>query len=75
MGRREERTDQSRQGVAEAAAARKNLLLYFVLASLHQLAPVCWWVPFNVELRVEIKFHGENSTADWRARVAAETSH
>ena len=59
----------------KAAAARKNLLLYFVLASLHQLAPVCYWVPFNVELRVEIKFHGENSTADWRARVAAETNH
>ena len=33
----------------KAAAARKNLLLYFVLASLHQLAPVCWWVPFNVQ--------------------------
>ena len=44
----------------KAAAARKNLLLYFVLASLHRLAPVCWWVPFNVEPRVEIKFHGEN---------------
>ena len=33
----------------KAAAARKNLLLYFVLASLHQLAPVCYWVPFNVQ--------------------------
>ena len=33
----------------KAAAARKNLLLYFVLASLHQLVPVCWWVPFNVQ--------------------------
>ena len=32
-----------------ANMARKNLLLYFVLASLHQLAPVCWWVPFNVQ--------------------------
>ena len=52
----------------KAAAARKNLLLYFVLASLHQLAPVCWWVPFNVEPRVETKFHGENSMADWCAR-------
>ena len=59
----------------KAAADRKNLLLYFVLASLHQLVPICWWVPFNVEPRVEIKFHGENSTADYCARVAAETSH
>ena len=33
----------------KAAAARKNLLLYFVLASLHQLTPVCYWVPFNVQ--------------------------
>ena len=32
-----------------ANLARKNLLLYFVLASLHQLVPVCWWVPFNVQ--------------------------
>ena len=24
-------------------------MLYFVLASLHQLVPVCWWVPFNVQ--------------------------
>ena len=29
--------------------ARKNLLLYFVLASLHNLLPICYWVPFNVQ--------------------------
>ena len=33
----------------KAAAARKNLLLYFVLASLHQLVPICYWTPFNVQ--------------------------
>ena len=25
------------------------MLLYFVLASLHQLLPICYWVPFNVQ--------------------------
>ena len=37
-----------------AAKDRKNLLLYFVLASLHQLVPICWWAPFNVELAVTV---------------------
>ena len=33
----------------DKAAATEEPLLYFVLVSLHQLVPVCWWVPFNVQ--------------------------
>ena len=30
-------------------AVWKNYFLYVLLASLHQLLPICWWVPFNVQ--------------------------
>ena len=43
-------------------------MLYFVLASLHQLVPVCWWVPFNVQFAATlflVHFEGAATLFDW----------
>ena len=56
----------------KAAAARKNLLLYFVLASLHQLTPVCYWVPFNVQFAATlflVHFEGAAALFDFFLKV------
>ena len=49
-------------------AVWKNYFLYVLLASLHQLLPICWWVPFNVQFAVTlflVHFEGAATLFDW----------